>query len=322
MSSRFHERVDFDGDFDTLTGVVASAFDLDRVTDHGVIEIGFQDCNVKLTTEKGEYVIKIFSKRRSEENIIRTVENTKRVIEADVNHPALLQCDDGVLYTDAASGLKMIVMKFIPGTTFYDTSSYPDDHDLALIAAEVVKINAIDYAPPYLFDSWAPQNMHQMFEKTEDHLSAEGRKLVEKAFAYYDAIPFEQLPTCFIHGDLLKTNLIKGDDGKIYVIDFSMVNTSPRIQELAIMAVNLLFDEQADDSSQLMQNVERVIAAYQAAGGTLTDVEKKNVFTYALPTAAMEYMGSAHKRFNGDTSEEIVYLEELGLKSLRRALVH
>ncbi len=38
-------------------------------------------------------------------------------------------------------------------------------------------------------------------------------------------------------------NTIKGDDGKIYIIDFSVANWYPRIQELAVMAANLLHEK-------------------------------------------------------------------------------
>lgn len=320
MSSSFHARLDFDGDFDALISKVAADFELGQVTGHDVVEIGFEDFNLKLTTERGEYLAKIFSKKRNDDEVIRNVENMEQAVRAGVNHPELLYHNGKALYTNPASGLKMVIMKFISGKTFYDLSATPDENDLALIAAEAVKINAIDYDPPYLFDGWAIPNMHQMFEKTTDYLNEEGRELVKKAFTYYDAIPFEQLPKCSVHGDLIKTNLIKGDDGKIYVVDFSVANTYPRIQELAVMAANLLFDEKNESTRPLKDRVMIVIEAYQAARGTLTDLEKENVFNYALPGAAMEYMGSVNERITGDTSDEIVYWEKLGLNSLREAL--
>lgn len=320
MSSSFHSRLDFDGDFDALITQVAADFELGQVKGHSVVEVGFEDLNIRLTTEQGEYLAKIFSKKRDSDEIIRNVENMEQAVRAGVNHPDLLFYNGKALYTNPASGLKLVIMKFISGKTFYDLSTTPDKNDLALIVAEAVKINAIDYDPPYLFDSWAIPNMHQMFEKTNDHLSDEGRMLVEKAFAYFDVIPFDQLPKCFVHGDLIKTNLIKGDDDKIYVVDFSVANTYPRIQELAVMAANLLFDEKNESTKPLKDRVKMVVEAYEVAGGTLTDLEKENVFNYALPGAAMEYMGSVNERVVGDTSDEIVYWEKLGLNSLREAL--
>lgn len=320
QGSNFQDRIDFSGDFNALIGRIANSYSLGNVLRHSVIEVGFEDFNVKISTDQGEFLAKIFSKNRTSEEIDRNVINIEKAIVAGVNHPKLMLLDGRAMYQDAESGLKLIVMQFIAGKTFYDLSVVPDAHDLALIAAEAVKINNIDYDPPYLFDSWAIPNMEWMFDKVKDHLTDEGRTLVEGAFDHYKQIPLDKLPRCYVHGDLIKTNLIKGDDGKIYVIDFSVANTYPRIQELAVMAANLLFDEKSGNTKPLTERVVAVVESYLNAGGTLTELEKEHVFNYALPAAAMEYMGSVNERVVGDTSEEIAYWEQLGLKGLREAL--
>ncbi len=86
------------------------------------------------------------------------------------------------------------------------------------------------------------------------------------------------------------------------------------------MAANLMFNEKSDDGLGLRQRVDIVIESYLNAGGNLTQLEQENVFNYALPGAAMEYMGSVNERITGDTSKEIEYWEKLGLESLREAL--
>lgn len=320
MSNSFDGRIDFSGDFDALIGRIATAYKLGGTLHHRVIEVGFEDFNVKISTDQGEFLAKIFSKNRTAEEIDRNVTNIEKAIAAGVNHPKLLLSNGQALYQDTESGLKMVVMQFIAGKSYYDLSVIPNSHDLALIATEAVKINNIDYDPPHLFDSWAIPNMEWMFDKVKDHLTDEGRTLVEGAFEHYKQIPLDKLPRCYVHGDLIKTNLIKGDDGKIYVIDFSVANTYPRIQELAVMAANLLFDEKSGSTRPLTERVEAVIDAYVNAGGELTELEKEHVFNYALPAAAMEYMGSVNERVVGDTSDEIAYWEQLGLNGLREAL--
>ena len=318
--SNYQNRINFSGDFNHLINRIADSYKLGSVSGHSVVEVGFEDFNVRISTESGDYIAKIFSKNRTAGEIDRNVTNIELAIASGVNHPELMFCNGSALYSDTVSGLKMVVMRFIAGKTFYDLSVTPNSDDLALIAAEAVKINSIDYNPPYLFDSWAIPNMQWMFERVKDHLTDEGRRLVEGAFDHYGRIPLDELPKCYVHGDLIKTILIKGDDGKIYVIDFSVANTYPRIQELAVMAANLLFDEKSGNTKPLTERVDTVIAAYLDAGGTLTDLEKEHVFNYALPAAAMEYMGSVNERVTGDKSDEIAYWEKLGLNSLREAL--
>jgi Ser/Thr protein kinase RdoA (MazF antagonist) len=317
----FHDRIHFSGNIDDLVEQVVGAFELGKLISFNVIEMGFEDFNIKIATENNTYVTKVFSKDRKDEQIIRFVETIKQAIDAGVNHPVLYKDKDGKeLYEDSVSNVKLIVMAFIQGKTFYDLSRSPTGDELAKICSEAVKINSMLYEPEYIFDSWAIPNMHWMFEKTKDHLSDEGRILVQKAFEYYEKIPLDKLPICFVHGDLIKTNIILGEDGEIYIIDFAVSNNYPRVQELAVMAANLMFHEKSSQGLSLKQRVDMVIESYLAAGGQLTQLEKDSVFNYALPGAAMEYMGSVNERVVGDTSKEIQYWEKLGLENLREAL--
>ncbi|TAH35159.1 hypothetical protein EYC59_02425 [Candidatus Saccharibacteria bacterium] len=159
-----------------------------------------------------------------------------------------------------------------------------------------------------------------MFEQTKDALSPEGRELAEQAKAKHEAIPLEQLAKSFVHGDIIKSNVIVGDDGELYVIDFACANTYPKVQEIAVMAANLMFDEKQAIGSSLKERVAKVLEHYITAGGELNEADKEYTLDYAIAGAAMEYMGSVHERLKGDESEEIDYWERQGLISLQEAL--
>lgn len=317
----FHDRIHFDGSLEELYADIASDYGLGAIKDATVIQVGFEDFNVRLRATDQDVVVKVFSKIRDQDEITRNSNIVKIAVDHGVNHPPiLLDADGNLLHTHKSSGLKMIVMKFIEGKTFFDMGQVPNDDQLALIAEQAVKINSIDYSPPYLFDSWAIPNIRWMYDRTKHDQSDEGRQLAEKALVKFEAIPLDNLPKCLAHGDLIKTNLIVGNDGTIYVIDFSVTNVYPRIQEVAVMAANLLSEEKDEAIVPLRSRVERVINAYQKAGGTLTDIEINHAFDYALAGAAMEYMGSVSERMKGDTSSEVAYWENLGLGTLKEAL--
>jgi Ser/Thr protein kinase RdoA (MazF antagonist) len=321
MNMVFDDRINYKGNLDAVIERVVSRYSLGTLDNFSVIEVGFEDYNLKIVANTGKYLAKVFSRKRSDEDIRRYVETIAKVVDAGVQHPLPIKLpDSNLLYTDSDSGLKLVVMQYIEGQTFYEMERLPNKGELGLICAEAVKIHALDYNPVFIFDSWAIPNMKWMYDKTKEHLTEEGLRLVGKAYDYFEAIPFDDLPKCFVHGDLTKANTIRRDDGKIYIIDFAVSNTYPRIQELAVMAANLMFDEKAQRQSSLKERVEIVTQTYLQAGGELTQIEKDNVFNYALPAAAMEYMGSVNERIVGDDSAEIAYWEKLGLESLRDAL--
>jgi Ser/Thr protein kinase RdoA (MazF antagonist) len=324
MTDSFENRLGFSGDVNEVMNRTMRDYGLGDVKSTELITVGFQDYNVIVNTSEGSYLVKVFAENQEAgepERPERYVKVMQAAINGGVNHPKLFEDSTGeTLHVDKLSQLSMAVMAFIPGKTFYEASGdfqAPNDEQLKLVLAEAVKINAIDYDPPYQFDDWAIPNMRLMFDKTRNYLSDEGRGLVEKAFTHYDAIPLDKLPKTFVHGDMIKTNVIMGDDGKAYVIDFAVANTYPRIQELAVISANLLFD----GKTPLRERTEKVTDMYIKAGGVLTDLEKSHVFDYALPGAAMEYMGSIWERdVNGDTTPEIDHWAELGLRGLREAL--
>ena len=322
MADEFQQRIKYSGDIRELAERIASDYGFGKVKSADPIPIGFEDYNLKLRTKLGTYLVKIYAKTRWEEDILRNVKILKAITDAGVNHPELFYDQAGqLLHIDAKTHLQMVAMKFIEGKTFYQLKKIPTIDQLELIAREAVKINNADCHPAFVFDAWAIPNMRWMFQKVEKHLTPEGLDLVTQAFNRFNAIPFNQLPTCFVHGDLNKANIILGKDHRVYIIDFSVSNIYPRIQELAVMATNLLFDEKAKKNTPLRERLEAVMYSYLNAGGTLTKLERASLFDYCLPGAAMDYMGSVNERFTGGDSEDIRHWENLGLQGLREALL-
>ena len=120
-----------------------------------------------------------------------------------------------------------------------------------------------------------------------------------------------------MQGDIIKTNVVLGENSQIYIIDFAVSNIYPRVQELAVMSSNLMDNKKAP----LLRRVERVKQAYLAAGGELTEVELKSLYNYAVCAVAMEFMGSYHERYViGETADEISYWMQLGRQGLKEGL--
>jgi Ser/Thr protein kinase RdoA (MazF antagonist) len=312
----FEERLEFDGDISEVVTRVVGEYALGDLEESKLLTVGFQDYNVRAKTTSGEYLLKFFSKDRDVSNARRYVEIMQAALDAGVCHPSLLRdSKNKALHVDEESGLNLAVLGFIAGKTFYDMDRAPTNEELKRIAAEAVKINSITYKPAYLFDTWAIPNIHWMYEKTERYVDDEGKQLVGEAFERYDSIPINSLPKCFVHGDIIKPNTIVGDDGKLYVIDFAVSNIYPRIQELAVMASNLMFG----DKAHLQERVDKIMTTYLDAGGELEDVERTNLFNYALPGAAMEFMGGYYEQFiAGDTSTKLSTGHNLGWKACVR----
>ncbi len=308
------DRIAYTGNLAPLIERVAEAYGVGTPTGHSVVEVGYEDCNVIIETEQDRFLAKMFAKTRKPEEITRYTDIMRKVVEAGVHHPELMTANGDIVYTD--SGVSLVLMRFIEGKTFFELDRAPDDNERRAILEQAAKINAIDYEPPYLFDSWAIPNISEMFDKVKQYIEPDDLALVEQVIAEYRAIPVDELPHSFVHGDFTKTNILKSDNGEIYVLDFSVANRYPRLQELAVIAANLLHDDKISLDERC-----QVVADEYSQFSELTEAERQHLPAYALAGVAMELMGAHQEKFiNGNDTDETDYWLNLGRAGLRQAL--
>ena len=98
------------------------------------------------------------------------------------------------------------------------------------------------------------------YGKIKRYLSKEDIGLIEPLVVRFSQVDIKILPSCFVHGDIIDTNVIRSSEGKLYVLDFSVANIYPRIQELAVMLCDILF---VPDKKKFQKVYDRTLAVYQ-----------------------------------------------------------
>lgn len=314
------DRLNFEDRLDPAVNRLCVAYGVGNPVDFSVIGVGYEDCNVIITTSNDKYVAKIFSKGRSPQDIARYSTIMEKAVEAGVNHPPLMRTDgSGVVYTDSqANSLSMVLMEFVEGKSFLELNRAPSAEELRKVLEQAAKVNRIDHHPPYLFDSWAIPNIQVMFDKVKGYIKPEDIALVQQAMKRYTAIPVNDLPHCFVHGDFTKANVIKGDNGTIYILDFSVANWYPRIQELAVIAANLLHDL---NNPMSLRDKSAMVSDEYSKLNPLTAEEQHYLYDYALAGVAMEFMGAHQEKYiNGNDTEETEFWLNLGRTGLQKEL--
>lgn len=311
------DRLAYSGDLEPVIDRLCEAYGVGTPASSNIIEVGYEDCNVVVETDQNKYLAKMFAKSRTAEEIARYTTTMQKVVEAGVHHPELLTTSSGeVVYKD--NGITLVLMRFVEGKTFFELDQAPDAEERKAVVEQAAKVNSIDYKPGYLFDSWAIPNIREMFDKVRQFVEPDDLKLVVQAMARYEAIPVDDLPHSFVHGDFTKTNVLKGNDGKVYILDFSVANWYPRIQELAVIAANLLHE---DNDNGSLEDRCNIVADEYSRFNTLTAEERQHLPAYALAGIAMEFMGAhQEKHINGNDTDETGYWLNLGREGLRKAL--
>lgn len=316
-SEKFHSRIDLTGDIVPVLHNVSKNFQLGDYKGHSVVEVGYEDYNLGVETNKGKYFVKIFGAFRSEDDCKRYVDLMERVIAAGVRLPKLYGISGTAqhLFRPEGTNLQLVVMEWIDGKSFFDLDTVPTDEEIADICEQATKINKINVELPFLYDSWAVINIGSEYKKWQEHISEEDKVLIEPVVSAFDVLDINSLPKAVVHGDLIKTNVLRSNGGKLYVVDFAVANNYPRIQELAVLCCNLLFDEHNPENSKRLQKL--AVEEYQKYL-PLSEEELTALPIFIRAAHAMHVIGATKSEVQGEGSKENDYWLNLGRIGLKQ----
>jgi len=257
MGDKYLQRIDFKGSLEEKLKEIASVFALGKYLNHKVIDVGYEDFNIELSTHSGKYFIKIFASTRSSEDIKRYVKVMEEVISKGIKHPKLVPTKSGKhLYQDPHDKLQLVVMEWLDGKSFWDLNETPTKQDRLELIRAASLLNQLVYEPPFTYDSWSINNFPAEFEKCSTYLTDEDRNAIKNILTEFQKIDHASLPHSLVHGDLISTNVMKTDAG-LYFVDFSVANYLPRIQELAVLLSDLLYDPKDAENSRTLYEVAK-----------------------------------------------------------------
>ncbi len=313
----FQKRIVWQGDIKILLLKICKDYKIGSYSEHEIILVGYEDFNLILMTEQEKYFVKIFANFRDLENCQRYVEIMTKVIEAGVKHPALYKSPQGNLYKTEIDGVSihLCVMQYINGKSFYDLNKKTRLTDVSFFAEQAALINQINLKPAKVYDTWAIVNFLEEFTKKKQYLDLESKRLIEPLSKKFNSLDIANLPHCFVHGDIIKTNVLSNSTGNLYILDFSVANYYPRIQELAVLFCNVLFDEDNLNSFTDFYNLS--LAQYQKHI-LLTPAEIAAMPIYVQAAHAMHIICPTYEKIvSGNNTPENDYWLKLGKIGLR-----
>lgn len=314
----FQRRISYKGHLPDLLKKVIAGYELGKYRSHKVIGVGYEDFNVILKTDKGKYFLKFFADFRDEKDCQRYVDIMTAAVKHGVSHPKLYQSGQGYFHTiDTEDGLvRLVAMEYVDGKTFFDLKQKPINEEKDFLVKQAALINSIRIKPKFVYDSWAVVNFLKEYEKIKQHLTDEDIRLIEPLAKEFSSIDIKALPHCFVHGDIIDTNVIRSNKNKVYILDFSVSNVYPRVQELAVMLCDILFDS----NKQRFQKIyNRALGIYQKII-KLEKIELDTLPLYVQAAHAMHIVGAAKSAVEDGDSEENdhwIYVGREGLKFTR-----
>lgn len=312
----FQSRIDYEGNLQIPLSQVCHDYGIGNYQSYEIIPFGYEDFNLALNTDRGQVFVKIFASFRSNTEVQEIVTRMQKAMQAGVQIPNLHESSQGYLYRIMADGkeLRLCVMEWIEGETFYQLGTKPDRDEVRFLAHQAALTSVIDLKPELIYDTWAIPNFLEEYEKKKQYLSEDEGNLIEPLVQLFSQLNLDKLPHSFVHGDIISTNVMRSNDGKLYILDFSAANWYPRIQELTVLACDLLFDPQNLESFRNIYNL--ALSEYQKSV-KLTPEEIEVLPLYLAVAHAMHLLNGTYEKVSeGNNSEENQYFIDIGRKGL------
>ena len=263
MEKEFKERINLNTDLKNISNEICKRYNLGDYLSETIILVGYEDFNYILETSKGKYCVKIFNKERTDKDCKNYVDRIELASNLNINAPKLHkykndgECDiiiENIKY-------RLCVFDYIDGKSFFDLGITPNDDEIKEIIKQMANIHTATLNSDFIYDKWAIINFPQEMKDKGDYLKIEDKKKLEDLLNKFLAIDMSKLPSAFVHGDIISTNVMKDANNKLWIIDFAVSNYLPRIIDLAVSSCNLCLE--AEDKEKTMQKTRMIIEEYQ-----------------------------------------------------------
>lgn len=275
MLEEFAKRINLNTELNNISKEICSQYNLGEYISDRIIEIGYEDFNYILEAESGKYCVKVFNKERTDKECKQYIDRIKLATTLDINTPKIYSSkkkDYLITIKFENTKYRLCVTEYITGKSFYDLGIKPNYEEMKEIIRQMVDIHKTMKKPNYIYDKWTITNFKQEFEDKAKYLDNKYLSYFEELEEKYKKIDIQKLPHCFIHGDIITSNIIKDKNNKLWLIDFGVSNYLPRIIDLVVSACDLCLE--LEDVPKTALNIKMLIEEYEKYS-KLTEYEKQ-----------------------------------------------
>ena len=303
MEQEFKDRINLNTDLNIISKQICREYDLGEYISDTIITVGYEDFNYILETTKGKYCVKIFNKERTDEDCKNYIDRIELASEIDINTPKLYKVNSESECIVEVNGIKyrLCVFEYINGSSFFDLEIIPNEDEIKEIIRQMAIIHKQQLNSEFIYDKWAIVNFIEEFEDKKIYLNKDDYKKSSELLEKFKNIDMKNLPYAFTHGDIISTNVMRDNNGKLWIIDFAVSNYLPRIVDLAVSSCNLCLNP--DSIEETKSKINMILREYEKYN-KLTDYEKE-VFPIFFDIAnAMGILQISYLASKGEASEE------------------
>ncbi len=303
MLEEFYDRINLKSDLSDLSKVICKKYNLGQYISEEIILVGYEDFNFILTTDTGKFCVKVFNKERTSEDVQKYIDRIELANSLNINTPKVHNFNNGILCEIALNNVKfrLCVFQYIDGKSFYDLNEIPTETEIKNIIEQMAHIHNAKLESDFIYDKWTITNFVKEYEEKEKYLNNKYNEVFKSLAHKIADVKFEELPTSFVHGDIISSNVMKDKSNKLWIIDFAVSNYLPRIVDLAVTSCNLCINPESIDKT--ISSTKMILEEYQKYN-KLTDYELECFPLFYDLANAMGILQISYLDSLGEISEE------------------
>ena len=303
MLEEFYERINLKSELSDLSKIICEKYQFGQYISEKLILVGYEDFNFILSTSIGKFCVKIFNKDRTYEDVKKYIDRIELANSLNINTPKVYNCNNSTLCEIVLNDTKfrLCVFQYIDGKSFYDLNEIPNQTEIKNIIEQMAHIHNAKLESDFIYDKWTITNFAKEYAEKGKYLDNKYNKIFESLVHKIVSVKFEELPTSFVHGDIISSNVMKDTSNKLWIIDFAVSNYLPRIVDLAVTSCNLCLNPESIDKT--IESTKMILTEYQKYN-KLTDYELACFPLFYDLANAMGILQISYLNSLGETSEE------------------
>lgn len=254
---KIFERIGKEINIENLSENVCRYYKLGDYKDHKLILVGIDDLSYFLDTTNGRYVVKIINHEKTNEEMDEFIQKSIVIAKNNIKAPRLIPYKENYLFTYNMDGfhINLVVMEYIDGSDLYSINKQITKEDIEKLIDILIPLHKIeDKIENKEYDEYCFMKIKEDYQKTKNVLPKDIKEQVEETMKDFEKIELEKLPKCFIHGDLISTNIMKDKNKDLWLVDFYQSGVGFRILDI-VKVLNSVIDnyKYKNDTEELEQ---------------------------------------------------------------------
>lgn len=258
---KIFERIGKEIDLKQLSQEICKVYQLGEYCTHTIIEVGIDDLSYYLWTKKGKYVVKNLNIDKTLKEVDRFIKQYDIIMRNSIKAPNLLLNHGKHILLTELEGILIhsCVMECIDGQDLFSSKKRITNIEIDQLVEIMIALHHIKDKLEIEYDLWSFMKFDKVYQLVKPHIdkTQEMEKLLQK----YKQINFSIFPTCYIHGDLISTNIMRSQKGELSLIDFTSSGTGIRILDIVKVINSVIFNYEKIGESK--EQIEYFLEQYQ-----------------------------------------------------------